>query len=1011
MDFTALKSIIDAHVSSYPDLSWQPEVFAALAERFSLIPLRTGVYANSAPEYVKAQVQAGNDLKAPTISKWNQFCYTKNNIVPSGDKVGICCGPASGVMVLDIDEIEDFRNFCAKYGFAESYNTFTVQTREGRYHYYFQYPTDQRAYKNRGKEKPSVGFDLRVAGGFVIAPGSIHPITRNPYLIVNTSDIQPAPEWLLNWSLYHSVYPSQNNQTQEIVPMSINTPQVNQFQMNNQQVAETFNMLPENIKQRLNSTPLVGNRSQEVMSLVNAMINANIPNEIIYTLIMNSPIGEVARQKGTGWINTTITSGQQFVTTNPKEKLYMPNELYNTMLGLEYFFEQRNKIYYAKIFTDNGTVTFYDVSDASFDGYIFNLQATKTNKTGTSNDMKVAKTRLADYIKNHAKPIQTIGRFGCIDKNLILNLARKDGECIEINTQGYRMIPRPQVIFEDCGNLMPIETITIGATGLSATNKLFDLLDINNKKDRHYLILTCLSFLFDNITTPFIIFYGEYGSGKTTLASAIKGIFDPVPEDQSGGVHLPEKVHDLAIVLNNEGVALIDNFTKLPKKIQTPLCQAFSNGYFAVRKMYKNRELEHIPLRCPVLMTSLDIPRELKDDLNSRMTFFKCEQRSSFIGDIELHKEFEKLYPAVRGELCWLASKCLAIIDNFKSVNLKRHADFDRLGQAYFAVIAENPENYRQVLKHRIYADSIALLKNDTILDKFVEMVKQHGYWAFTMEEVRTTLVHCLAGSGVYIPADAPAMGKFIIEHKKLIAGAGVEFFIGTKIGNSQAYLAATPEKLAEIAGPNAKAMLEANPGQIAVLHDAPPEQINTLLDEMLSEVTSPITAKSEVSGTVAAQQISPEVPNNISINPFTGQPFPPSSTQDAAVPVASIPSQTGTPDATSSARTEITADSLGISPSTFQEPSSIRSLEELSYMSDAVFYEKLKSGTLPVVTPSQNISSPTSGTTVAPMSEPVIKQKNPFAPPEKEPSEASQTQFLDAFADLAKKNRRESED
>jgi hypothetical protein len=84
--------------------------------------------------------------------------------------IGIRTGPESGILVLDVDP---------RHGGDESLkglgtlpDTATVETGGGGWHRYFKYPAGLNIRNSAGKLGP--GLDIRGAGGYVVAPPSIH---------------------------------------------------------------------------------------------------------------------------------------------------------------------------------------------------------------------------------------------------------------------------------------------------------------------------------------------------------------------------------------------------------------------------------------------------------------------------------------------------------------------------------------------------------------------------------------------------------------------------------------------------------------------------------------------------------------------------------------------------------------------------------------------------------------------------------------------------------------------
>lgn len=78
----------------------QLENWEQLSESYSLIPLRPG-------------------SKIPVEERWERYCHTKRPFRRGdfiGKNAGIACGPASGLLVLDIDHLKMFREFLEQNG-------------------------------------------------------------------------------------------------------------------------------------------------------------------------------------------------------------------------------------------------------------------------------------------------------------------------------------------------------------------------------------------------------------------------------------------------------------------------------------------------------------------------------------------------------------------------------------------------------------------------------------------------------------------------------------------------------------------------------------------------------------------------------------------------------------------------------------------------------------------------------------------------------------------------------
>lgn len=110
--------------------------------------------------------------------------------------IGVATGPVSGIMVLDIDNIDaeaELRKLEAQHSALPA--TVESITARGR-HLFYKWP-DQEIRNSAGRLAP--GIDVRGTGGYVIAPPSMHPSGRRYAWSVDSADAFAAvPQWLLD---------------------------------------------------------------------------------------------------------------------------------------------------------------------------------------------------------------------------------------------------------------------------------------------------------------------------------------------------------------------------------------------------------------------------------------------------------------------------------------------------------------------------------------------------------------------------------------------------------------------------------------------------------------------------------------------------------------------------------------------------------------------------------------------------------------------------------------------
>lgn len=722
LDYKNIQSLMDEDFTKLVEVR-QELIFKIVAKQFSVTPIHEGVCTGNDPNEVRTR-----KLKA-AVGDFTQYCTKPNHVAPEGDKIGICCGPASGILVLDVDNREEFEKFCADNGISMQMDTLTVQSSDEHYHLYFQYPDDGLDYGCRAQGKSGCGFDVRGNGGYVIGPGSIHPVSKTYYEIINPAPIADAPEWLKNWTLHRSVtVPTENIAAvhPQATPPTVHAPVVPAPQPRAPIPAKTQTLLQAN--------PPVGDRSEVVMSAVNSLLQQDLSFEAVWQIVLASPVGEVARQKGPAWLNRTLLQGMNFVADNPAaSKKLTSQDLVAVIETLQFYHYKPEGSYYALMSTEQGQQHLFDIESDTFSSKLLRSQVGKVKNGGTLKELQLALLDSRSYIEEHAQPIERICRFGVVEGRRVLNLANGTEECILIVAQGYFRSARPLALYDDEG-LLPIDDVTLGCTGTNNLEMMFDLLCITKETDRHYIAITLTSYLFKDVQTPFLFFVGKQGNGKTTLAEAIKNVFDPCKD--GGGMSVPEDTTTLALLLSQSGILFFDNFTTMPKKVQNMLCQAFTNGFFSKRKMYSDKKMLKLPLECPVIMAALEVPEKFGGDLASRSAFIKVEHKRDFKAASEVNQNLNTLYPAVRGELCYLASQVLPIMGNYAALGMKRHGDFDKLGQAYCEVTGLGAEYYKTIMEERIKDDTIAQIRDDSLEGILAKVVLEKGHLVGTPTEI-----------------------------------------------------------------------------------------------------------------------------------------------------------------------------------------------------------------------------------------------------------------------------------
>jgi len=273
------------------------KVFSELSDVFpSLIPLKD---------------------KVPIEKDWQYHCEN-NRLYDAKDfkglNAGIPCGPANGIIVVDVDHEDKFELMRKKNAWELPETRMHLTGRELP-HYFYQYPTNGKRYGNRSFNDPKKDvdpetgkvikvFDIRGIGGQVVAPGSIHPDTGRPYEVINDVPIAPAPQWLLELALKDPEQRTQSdtsNDTADLESLPISYAIKNLIR---------------------NGTPR-GQRSEAIASVLSGLIRARVSDNTIFKIFNAYPVGKKYHEKGQSkgkWLQDEINRAQGFNDKNGQKQ-------------------------------------------------------------------------------------------------------------------------------------------------------------------------------------------------------------------------------------------------------------------------------------------------------------------------------------------------------------------------------------------------------------------------------------------------------------------------------------------------------------------------------------------------------------------------------------------------------------------------------------------------------------------------------------------------------------------
>jgi len=252
------------------------------------------------------------------LSGWQKYCNEPRENVPEhSGNFGVPCGPANGIIVLDQDNAELFNAFCDD-EIPDIPVTYTVKSGRangGGRHLYFRYPNDGKKYRKRAFK--ANGFELIASGGYVVAPGGVHPDSGHLYVVVKDIPVAQCPEWIKTLCLHE----------EEKDPPLNDTPDAEWWDGKIESLP-----VPDRIKNLIAGTQGGEDRSADMMAVINHLAYCELSDSQIYQIFAENPIGDKSREKNDPekWLKSQIDNGRGYAAaelgfyTTPQEDFGTP---------------------------------------------------------------------------------------------------------------------------------------------------------------------------------------------------------------------------------------------------------------------------------------------------------------------------------------------------------------------------------------------------------------------------------------------------------------------------------------------------------------------------------------------------------------------------------------------------------------------------------------------------------------------------------------------------------------
>ncbi len=634
-----------------------------------VIPVRPRGKAPLTPHGVKDATADPDTLRA----WWAE--YPEANI-------GVALGSASGIVVLDVDDLNALRDLIEQHGPLP--DTAVAITGRGR-HYFFKCPPG--GVRTR---RIAPGVELRADGSYVVVPPSVHP-TGKRYeweLAPDEVKLAPLPAWALaeRGSHHHTgvgelpaeIYEGERNTTLFLHAASLRGRGMQEEEI----LAELREINALRCRPPLDD--------DEVVRIARS--------------VCRYPAGEGERRsQADRLIAYALTSGARLVIDQYGQ---------------------------AHVVVDSVP---YALPRGAYP-WLRRLLWKHERRGATAEALQTAAGALEAQALDKKERVELHVRTAWCEGTLFVWLGPQ--RTLAIDAHGWRVVSSAPILFRHYPTLQELPDPADG----TKVGELADCLDLVAPAEPVLRRLTtawvALAW-FPHIARPILAFTGDWGAGKTLRQRLIKRLLDP-SKPESIRLDPRELVQKLA----HCQIALLDNLGSLPDWGIDALCRAVTGEGDAKRRLYTDEEDVVFEFRRAIMLNAINMPAD-RPDFADRLLPVELERISDAHRQEEaaIWARFTERHGVWLGALATLLSHALRIYPTLRPERLPRLADWGRWAMAVYEALGWGAAQFAADWATIVEKQHAAAIEGSPVAQALLYWMSSRSHWRGTSSQLLEELV------------------------------------------------------------------------------------------------------------------------------------------------------------------------------------------------------------------------------------------------------------------------------
>ncbi len=322
----------------------------------------------------------------------------------------------------------------------------------------------------------------------------------------------------------------------------------------------------------------------------------------------------------------------------------------------------------------------------------------------------------ADYDGEKAEVYTRIAEHkGC----LYLDLANDQWQCVEISTDGWRVITCPPVYFRRPSGMLPLPVPITGGS----LDELRTL--INAKDERDYKLITAwlVGTLHPKGPYPVLNLNGERGSAKTKGTTILRNLVDP---NQAPARTAPKDDREAAITAQNNMIIALDNLSSMPLWLSDLLCRIATGSGFSARELYTDDAERVFNNRRPIIMNGIEDGIITQGDLLNRTIMVTLTPPDKYLSEEEIDDLFTEKHPSILGALLTVASVSLKDRRRVQLDKPPRMADFAKWVVAAEPALGWQPGTFMDIYTENQSSATSVVMESSPVARAIIQFMNNH---------------------------------------------------------------------------------------------------------------------------------------------------------------------------------------------------------------------------------------------------------------------------------------------